>query len=156
MQIKKIAAVIMVSATASFIGGNALADHHGDKKAMPTSVVTGGKAKIESFDWGSLTTYYAGESFGTTDGLWAVAEIKPGQEIHPPHEHEEEEFLMILEGSGTWHVSGKDFAAKAGDTMYSRPWDIHGIRNTGDVPLKFVVWKWNNKGIEVPVNPEIK
>lgn len=154
MQIKNMAAVAMICASSTLVAGAAIAEHHGHKKALPTSVVTEGKAKTENFDWGSLTTYYAGESFGTKDGLWAIAVIKPGQEIHPPHTHAEEEFLMVLEGSGTWHLKGKDFTAKIGDTMYSEPWDIHGIKNTGDVPLKFVVWKWNNKGINIPNEPK--
>ncbi|MGH7455310.1 MAG: cupin domain-containing protein [bacterium] len=76
--------------------------------------------------------------------------IKPGQEIHPPHQHAEEEFLMIIEGQGTWHLNGKTFAAHKGDVLYAAPWDMHGIKNTGKTSLSFVVWKWNNKGVAPP------
>jgi mannose-6-phosphate isomerase-like protein (cupin superfamily) len=118
--------------------------------AQPSAIISRAEAKREDFAWGSLYTYYAGESYGTKDGLTAVAVIKPGQEIHPPHEHAEEEYLMVVEGSGTWHLNGKDSPAKAGDIQYSAPWDVHGIKNTGSTPLTFVVWKWNNKGVAVP------
>lgn len=111
------------------------------------------EAKRADHDWGSLHTYFEGESYGTRDALAAVAIIKPGQQIHPPHEHAEEEYLMVLEGSGTWHLNGKDRSAKAGDMLYAAPWDLHGIKNTGSQPLKFVVWKWNNKGVELPTKP---
>ena len=30
---------------------------------------------------------------------------------------------------------------------HAAPWDVHGIRNTGRAPLRFVVWKWNSKGV---------
>lgn len=118
--------------------------------AQPSAIVSQQQAKREDSAWGSLYTYYEGESYGTKDGLTAVAVIKPGQEIHPPHEHAEEEYLMVLEGSGTWHLNGKDSPARAGDIQYSAPWDVHGIKNTGSTPLKFVVWKWNSKGVAVP------
>lgn len=118
-----------------------------------SNVVTRNTAKLERADWGDFYTYFQGETYGTRDALNGVAEIKPGMEIHPPHQHAEEEFLMVLAGAGTWHVNGKTFAAQQGDILYAAPWDVHGIKNTGDQVLKFVVWKWNNRGVPVPASP---
>ena len=115
-----------------------------------TTVISAEHAQQEQADWGDALTYFTGDSYGSKDGLWAVATIKPGQQIHPPHKHAEEEFLMVMAGSGTWHLNGKEFPANTGDTMYAQPWDTHGIKNTGKIPLKFVVWKWNSKGLPVP------
>ena len=117
--------------------------------SLETGVRTGTEAQAETSEWGTLVTYFAGNSYSATDSLTAVAIINPGMEIHPPHVHSEEEYLMVLEGEGTWSVKGKEFPATAGDALYASPWDEHGIRNTGDVPLKFVVFKWNPK----PVSP---
>lgn len=108
----------------------------------------------QDFDWGTLYTYYEGESYGTQDGLAAVAVINPGMEIHPPHQHAEEEYLMVVAGTGTWHLLGEELPAQPGDMLYAAPWDIHGIKNTGTEPLTFVVWKWNNKGVEPMEKPE--
>lgn len=116
---------------------------------QPSAIVSKAAAKKDDFAWGSLYTYYEGESYGTKDGLTAVAVIKPGQEIHPPHDHAEEEYLMVIDGAGEWHLNGKDSPAVAGDIQYAKPWDVHGIKNTGSTPLTFVVWKWNSKGVEV-------
>ena len=101
-------------------------------------------------DWGALYTYFEGETHSTKDGLAAVAVIKPGQEIHPPHKHAEEEYLMVTAGEGTWHLNGEERPAKAGDMLFAAPWDVHGITNTGSEPLSFVVWKWNGKGVDLP------
>jgi mannose-6-phosphate isomerase-like protein (cupin superfamily) len=117
------------------------------RDAMSSAIVSRSEALKQDSEWGTLYSYYEGESFGTKDGLAAVAVIKPGQQIHPPHEHAEEEYLMVLEGSGTWYLNGKESAAKAGDMMYAKPWDVHGLRNTGKKSLQFVVWKWNSKGV---------
>jgi mannose-6-phosphate isomerase-like protein (cupin superfamily) len=120
---------------------------------LSSAVVTAKSAKTENADWGSFSTYFQGETYGTRDALAGVAVIKPGQEIHPPHQHAEEEYLMVVEGEGTWHLNGRSFAAQAGDILYAAPWDIHGIKNTGKIALKFVVWKWNNKGMALPKPP---
>ncbi|SDL96239.1 Mannose-6-phosphate isomerase, cupin superfamily [Catalinimonas alkaloidigena] len=122
-------------------------------KPNPSAVISQQKASREDFEWGSLYTYYTDETYGTKDLLAAVAVIKPGMEIHPPHLHAEEEFLMVTEGEGTWSMNGKTFPAQAGDMQYAAPWDEHGITNTGTTPLTFVVWKWNNKGVKVPKQP---
>lgn len=116
---------------------------------LETGVRSSDAATSETHDWGRMLTYFAGTSYSSTDALAAVATIHPGMEIHPPHVHSEEEYLMVLEGTGTWSVQGQEFAAKAGDLLYAAPWDEHGISNTGDVPLKFVVVKWNPN----PVSP---
>lgn len=120
----------------------------GDK--TKTMVVSQDNAKTENFDWGSLITYYAGETYSIKDSLTAVAIIKPGMEIHPPHTHAEEEYLMIIEGEGTWTIKDKDTKASAGDILYAAPWELHGLKNTGKTPMKFVVWKWNGKGVVLP------
>ena len=118
---------------------------------QPSAILSQQQAKRQDFEWGTLYTYYEGESYGTKDGLAAVAVIKPGREIHPPHEHAEEEYLMILEGEGTWDLNGRQQPARAGDMQYAAPWDMHGVSNTGKTPLTFVVWKWNNKGMPLPL-----
>jgi len=80
--------------------------------------------------------------------------IDSGREIHPPHRHAEEEFLMVVEGEGTWHLLGEGRPATAGDLLYPAPWDVHDITNTGDGPLRFVVWKWSGRSVEPPADPQ--
>ncbi len=120
---------------------------------QPSAIRAQSEAQRDHAAWGTLYTYYTGETRGTRDALAAVAVIRPGQEIHPPHEHSEEEYLMVLEGEGTWHLNGRDRPAKAGDMQYAAPWDVHGIRNTGRAPLRFVVWKWHSKGVAPAPRP---
>ncbi|MBO6525042.1 MAG: cupin domain-containing protein [Balneolaceae bacterium] len=124
---------------------------------LETKVITKEAATKVNEDWGNIIIYTdeaSASTYGTENTLTAVAEIKPGMEIHPPHQHTAEEFLYVIEGEGTWSINGVESEAKAGDIMYSRPWDLHGITNTGDKPLRFFVMKWDNKGVKVPVLKE--
>ena len=121
---------------------------------IPSSVMSGEEALKEDFEWGTFYTYHQGQTYGTQDVLTGAAIIKPGWEIHPPHTHAEEEYMIVTEGQGVWHLNGEEFEAVQGDMLYAAPWDIHGVKNTGDGPLTFWVWKWNNKGVDLPAEPD--
>ena len=104
--------------------------------------------------WGEMRKAFTGESFGTERLFCASFILKPGMTVHPPHQHPMQEFMTMVEGSGTWHLKGKDIPARKGDVIYVAPWDLHGLTNTGDEPLIYFVIQWNNKGMEVPEKPE--
>jgi len=103
--------------------------------------------------WGEMRKYFTGEGHGVKDLFTAVAVIKPGEALHKAHRHAEEEFLFIAEGSGTWHLNGKDLPLRKGDILYVEPWIAHGFTNTGSEPVTFFVIKWNGKGVPVPQEP---
>jgi hypothetical protein len=44
---------------------------------QPSAIRAQAEARRENASWGTLYTYFAGESYGTRDGLAAVAVIKP-------------------------------------------------------------------------------
>jgi mannose-6-phosphate isomerase-like protein (cupin superfamily) len=103
--------------------------------------------------WGEMRIYFTGETFGTTNLLAAAAVVKPGESVHPAHRHAEEEFLILTQGSGRWHLDGKEFPASQGDVLYVAPWIMHGLVNTSKEPLTFFVVRWNNKAIKPPPAP---
>src|SRR5262249_52799826 len=113
-----------------------------------SGVVTWSEARPNVSSWGEMRTYFRGETRGTTCALAAVAVVKPGESVHPAHRHAEEEYLVITEGSGRWHLDGKEFPAAKGDVLHVSPWVMHGLVNTGDVPLTFFVARWNSQGME--------
>ncbi len=118
-----------------------------------SAIVPQAQSKQEQFDWGKMYTYFEGENFSSKTDLAAVAVIEPGKQIHPPHQHADEEYLMVVSGEGTWTLNKQTKPAHAGDMLYAAPWDLHGITNTGKTPLRFVVWKWSSKGVESPPAP---
>ncbi len=133
---------------------NEAAPNDAESAGLPTQVLTVGTAKTTPEEWGTFVEYFAGETAGVSDLLSGTATINPGLEIHPPHRHAEEEFLMVIEGQGEWTVGEEVFPANKGDMIYAAAWDLHGIKNTGEEPLTFVFWKWNSKGLPVPADPE--
>lgn len=112
---------------------------------LKSAVVPMAKTTIaDSGPWGAFHKHLSGPTSATADVLSGVVELKAGSEPHPPHQHVDEEFLYVLEGSGTWFLNGKEIPAKTGDVLYTAPNDLHGIK-AGSAPLKFFVAKWRTK-----------
>ena len=134
--------------------GIAASDEPKKPPVLKSSIVSWDKASSHKSDWGEMRTYFKGQTRGTRDVLTAVAVVKPGKAVHRAHRHAEEEYLIINEGSGTWHLNGKKSPARKGDILYVEPWVYHGLTNTGDQPLTFTVIRFNSKGIEPPPQPD--
>jgi mannose-6-phosphate isomerase-like protein (cupin superfamily) len=86
---------------------------------------------------------------GPTDQLsgmcTGMAVLDPGASPHPPHQHPEEEFLIIASGTGEIECAGKTTQVGPGAIMYCAGNTIHGIVNTGNVPMTFYWSKWLSK-----------
>jgi mannose-6-phosphate isomerase-like protein (cupin superfamily) len=86
---------------------------------------------------------------GPTDQLsgmcTGMAVLDPGASPHPPHRHPEEEFLIVAGGTGEIECDGKVSAVGPGAIMYCAGNVLHGITNTGHVPLTFYWSKWMAK-----------
>jgi quercetin dioxygenase-like cupin family protein len=82
---------------------------------------------------------------GPTKQLAAVAtgsvSLAPGARPHPPHQHPEEEFLIIGSGSGEIEIDGVVTQVAAGDMMYAEANVLHGIKNTGHTEMTFYFTK---------------
>lgn len=76
--------------------------------------------------------------------------LAPGA-TYPAHNHPASEFYFIYEGEGEWYINDEHKHVKAGDLQYHRPFDAHGWKNTGKVPMKaFYCW-WKEEGDKVDV-----
>ena len=60
--------------------------------------------------------------------------VYPGGSI-PLHDHETVESYTILKGQCDMTVDGETKALKEGDFVYMKPWQSHGLVNTGESEL---------------------
>lgn len=70
--------------------------------------------------------------------------VEPKQATHAPHSHEEDEFFFILEGTAEFYLDGKTVIGTPYSSFYCPPNSLHGIKNTGDTQLKYLVIKKYN------------
>jgi len=71
-----------------------------------------------------------------------VALLPPGASIGlHRHRDDEEEFYLVLEGTGTMRCDGEEFPVRPGELVRNPPGGAHTLRNTGDVPLRIFVFE---------------
>ena len=125
-------------------------------ETIGTKIIPRADTKRNTGNWGVMDMYTYGQNstYGTEDMLTALADVLPGESVHPAHRHAEEEFLLITRGTGVWSLEGENYEATTGDLLYVSPWKMHGLVNTGTDTLTFFVMRWVNKGIASPAEPE--
>lgn len=67
------------------------------------------------------------------------AVLPPGASIGVHTHGDDEELYLVLEGEGTMHLDGREFAVGPGSVVKNSIRGRHGLRNTGTVPLRLFV-----------------
>uniref|UniRef100_UPI00404875C5 cupin domain-containing protein n=1 Tax=Mariniflexile sp. TaxID=1979402 RepID=UPI00404875C5 len=67
--------------------------------------------------------------------------VAPHKSTHAPHQHIEDEFFFVLEGTAQFYLDGKTQIAGAYTSFYCPSNSMHGISNVGDTELKYLVIK---------------
>ena len=68
-----------------------------------------------------------------------VTEIPAGTRAHPPHTHAGVEAFYVLQGSGIIETVGGEVPIQANQAVILDASRMHGLVNTGDGPMKYVV-----------------
>lgn len=109
---------------------------------LPSTVIDAKNAKLTREPFGDQRVFFEGPTGQVKSMTAGSLQLKPGMSPHAPHRHEEEEFMIITEGTGEIVVNGKKSQVGPGSMMYCESNALHGIVNTGQVPLLFYYYKW--------------
>lgn len=109
---------------------------------IPNVTLPEAQAKLTKEPFGDLRIYFDGPTDQIRSMTAGSLRLKAGMSPHPPHEHPEEEFMVITEGTGELFVDGKTTKVGPGSMMYCAANKSHGIKNTGKTPLLFYFYKW--------------
>ncbi len=70
--------------------------------------------------------------------LFNLMVLAPGNSIGE-HTHEgDNEIFYFLKGTGEYNDNGTIVTVEPGDTTVCNDGEMHGLKNTGDVPLEFI------------------
>jgi len=109
---------------------------------LDDGVATLGAVTPESQPGCRVFVHYNGPTDMLSGMCTGMAVLDPGASPHPPHRHPEEEFLIVASGTGEIECAGKTTKVGPGDIMYCAGDVVHGITNTGPVPMTFYWSKW--------------
>jgi len=74
-----------------------------------------------------------------------ITELGPGQQPHPPHQHPNEEILMLRTGHLDVTIHGETTRATAGSVVYVASNVLHGWKNPGPEPAQYFVIALDHK-----------
>jgi quercetin dioxygenase-like cupin family protein len=109
---------------------------------LANGTVDKSQAKVTHEEFGDIRVYHEGRTDQLGELTFGSLLLKPGMSPHPPHQHPEEEIMILTEGAGEISVEGKVTKVAAGSSMYCGAGKLHGIVNTGKAPLLFYYFKW--------------
>ena len=117
---------------------------------QPTAAIL----KSQVFDWTAMTA--KDNAYGSVRSLvraptvtlneleMHVTTLNPGQTSHAPHQHPNEELIILREGTletlslGQWKRIGP------GSIIFNASNDLHGVKNVGTVPAVYHVVNWKS------------
>ncbi|MEJ7713259.1 MAG: cupin domain-containing protein [Pyrinomonadaceae bacterium] len=76
-----------------------------------------------------------------------VTTLNAGQSPHPPHQHPDEELIIIKEGVVESLVNGEMKRVGPGSVIFQAANQMHSIRNVGETAATYHVIKWNSPGM---------
>lgn len=72
-----------------------------------------------------------------------ITTLNPGQTSHPPHQHVNEELIILREGECETLSDGKWVHVGPGSVVFNASNSLHGFRNVGKVPAVYHVINWS-------------
>ena len=92
---------------------------------------------------------------GSTAGVrkWSchASVLTPNNSPHPPHQHQEEELLMVLDGEvelelpqAPWPAGDARFRLKASQFVFYPPQFPHTLRTVSATPASYLMFKWHD------------
>ena len=109
------------------------------------------------FDWNNLTATpnktgavrrVVQRPTATLDELEIhITTLNPGETPHAPHQHPDEELLIVKEGTVESLNNGELKRLGPGSIIFQAANQLHAIKNVGTVPATYHVIKWNSPGM---------
>jgi len=74
--------------------------------------------------------------------------LNPGQSSHPPHQHPNEELVILAAGKLEAMSNGKTMVLGPGSVIFNASNQWHSVKNVGDVPATYHVINWTSPGMK--------
>lgn len=109
---------------------------------LPDRTLTIPDTRITHEPFGEVRMYFEGRTDLLKTLTVGSLVLEPGMSPHPPHQHPEEELMLVTEGTGEIQVGDTVTQVASGAMMYCAGNKLHGISNTGSGPMLFYFYKW--------------
>ena len=98
-------------------------------------------ARLTRANYGDVHVYFEGSTEQLRSLTVGSLALKAGMAPHPPHQHPEEEIMLVTEGAGEILVESKTYPVAPGSMMYCSGGRLHGT-TAGPHGMTFYYYKW--------------
>jgi quercetin dioxygenase-like cupin family protein len=115
---------------------------------MHSSIFDWNSIPAEQTDIGAVRHFFQTPT-ATLDELEChVTTVNPGATSHPPHQHPDEELVIIKEGTVEAFANGETKTIGPGSLIFCASNQLHGVRNVGKVPATYFAIRWTSPGMK--------
>jgi len=138
---------LVVALTGASLALSGVAVVHGRAAVMGSTIFDWNSFKAVPNKTGAVRTVVQ-QPTATLDELEIhITTLNPGETPHAPHQHPDEELLIVKEGTVEALVNGEMKRVGPGSIIFQASNQLHSIRNVGDSPATYHVIKWNSPGM---------
>ena len=118
------------------------------KPAMGSAVFDWSRIEVKQTKSGERRQFFQSPT-ATLDELEChVTTLNKGEIAHAPHQHPEEELIVVKEGTIEVVQGGVTNRVGAGSVIFHASNVMHGMRNAGDGVASYHVFKWISPGMK--------
>jgi len=129
--------IVLVAA----LGARAAVD---EVKIIGPSVYDWTKTSPRKTEVGEVRSFFRGPTKTLEELEVHVTTLDPGKASHPPHQHPNEEMIIIREGTVETLVDGEWKRVGPGSVIFNASNVLHGLRNVGNGPATYHVINWKS------------
>ena len=119
---------------------------------MQSALIDWNTIQAKPTDVGSVRQFFQSPT-ATLDELEChVTPQNAGATSHPPHQHADEELVIVKEGTVEALIDGKWKRGGPGSVIFYASNHLHGIRNVGQGSATYHVIRWSSPGMKA--NPK--
>lgn len=103
------------------------------------NIIEWDESRKREHDRGYSMPYVNESSCGARELEMHLSVVNPAQSAHPPHAHEGEEIMFLLEGTAEVTIGDERYIIGPYTALFCPENVLHGLRNCGDTPIKYLV-----------------
>ena len=112
------------------------------KPLMPSSVFNWNTMKVEPTKTGERRQVFDSPTATLEKFECHITTLNPGEVPHTPHQHPEEELMILKEGTLEALQNGRTNRVEAGGIIFEASNELHGLRNIGTNRATYYVLKF--------------
>ena len=113
---------------------------------MSSSVFDWTSIAVKPTDVGEVRQFFRSPTVTLDELECHVTTLKPGLQSHPPHQHVNEELIIIREGTVEVLNNGEWKKAGPGSVVFNASNQLHALKNVGTTPATYHVINWKSPG----------